>query len=83
MKMFEYMAAGRPIISSDLPVIHEVLSDQTAIFCTPDDLTDWQTALMSLHADPAMRKRFGKNAREAVTAYTWQARMQKALENFL
>ncbi len=25
MKMYEYMAANRPIISSDLPVIHEVL----------------------------------------------------------
>jgi hypothetical protein len=38
---------------------------------------------MSLHADPVMQKRFGENAREAVTAYTWQARTQKALENFL
>jgi glycosyltransferase involved in cell wall biosynthesis len=83
MKMFEYMAAGRPIISSDLPVIREVLNDQTAIFCAPDDLTDWQNALMSLHADPVMQKRFGENAREAVTAYTWQTRIQKALENFL
>jgi glycosyltransferase involved in cell wall biosynthesis len=83
MKMFEYMAAGRPIISSDLPVIREVLNDQTAIFCAPDVLTDWQNALMSLHADPVMQKRFGENAREAVTAYTWQTRIQKALENFL
>jgi glycosyltransferase involved in cell wall biosynthesis len=77
------MAAGRPIISSDLPVIREVLNDQTAIFCAPDDLTDWQNALMSLHAEPVIRKRLSENARAAVTAYTWQARMQKALENFL
>jgi len=26
MKMFDYLAAGRAILSSDLPVIHEVLT---------------------------------------------------------
>ncbi|MGZ9166382.1 MAG: glycosyltransferase family 4 protein, partial [Anaerolineales bacterium] len=30
MKMFEYMAAGRAIVSSDLPVIREVLNEQNA-----------------------------------------------------
>ncbi|MBG0787052.1 MAG: glycosyltransferase, partial [Anaerolineaceae bacterium] len=33
MKMFEYMAAGRAIIASDLPVIHEVLNEEMAVFC--------------------------------------------------
>jgi glycosyltransferase involved in cell wall biosynthesis len=37
MKMFEYMAAGRAILSSDLPVLHEVLDETMAIFCPLDD----------------------------------------------
>jgi len=35
MKMFEYMAAGRAIVTSDLPVIREVLNEKSAIFCEP------------------------------------------------
>ncbi|HEX2991277.1 MAG TPA: glycosyltransferase family 4 protein, partial [Anaerolineales bacterium] len=31
MKMFEYMAAGRAIVSSDLPVIREVLNESNAV----------------------------------------------------
>ena len=41
MKMFEYMAVGRAIISSDLPVIHEVLDNETAFFCPPEDSSAW------------------------------------------
>ncbi|MEW6400351.1 MAG: glycosyltransferase [Chloroflexota bacterium] len=35
MKMFEYMAAGRAIVSADLPVIREVLNEGNAVFCEP------------------------------------------------
>jgi glycosyltransferase involved in cell wall biosynthesis len=35
MKMFDYMAAGRAILSADLPVIHEVLNESNAVFCEP------------------------------------------------
>ncbi len=45
MKMFEYMAVGRAIISSDLPVIHEVLDEKTAIFCPPEDSASWVKAV--------------------------------------
>ena len=37
MKMFEYMAAGRAILSSDLPVLQEVLDGTMAVFCPSDD----------------------------------------------
>jgi glycosyltransferase involved in cell wall biosynthesis len=37
IKLFEYMASGRPIIASDLPSIREVLSDETAFFATAGD----------------------------------------------
>jgi glycosyltransferase involved in cell wall biosynthesis len=35
MKMFEYMAAGRAIVTSDLLVIREVLNEGNAVFCEP------------------------------------------------
>ena len=50
MKMFEYMAAERAIITSDLPVIREVLNESNAVFCPPDDVEAWKTALEDLLA---------------------------------
>jgi len=83
MKMFEYMAAGRAIISSDLPVIHEVLSDQTAIFCNPQDFNAWHAALLALNSDPEKRKQLANNARDLAKSYTWTARTEKALQDFI
>ena len=83
MKMFEYMAAGRAIISSDLPVIYEVLDETMAVFCPPGDLDAWQQALSRLRENPAARELLGQNARVAVEAYTWRSRSERALADFL
>ena len=79
MKMFEYMAAGRAIIVSDLPVIHEVLNEEMALFCPPEDLGAWQESLQALIDDPARRDSLSTAAREAVNGYTWTARATHAL----
>ncbi len=83
MKMFEYIAAGRAIISSDLPVIHEVLDDQTAIFCVPEDFEAWRNALLALKSDPVRRESLAHNARAMAATLTWRAREEKALQDFL
>lgn len=83
MKMFEYMAAGRAIISSDLPVIHEVLDAQTAIFCPPEDASAWQQALSDLKSNPALCQALGLAARQAVEAYTWESRAERAIEGLV
>jgi glycosyltransferase involved in cell wall biosynthesis len=80
MKMFEYMAAGRAIISSDLPVIREVLDETRAVFCEPDDLPGWTAALGALLADSDRRRELAANARTEVQKYTWQARARRALQ---
>jgi len=38
MKMFEYMASGRAILSADLPSIREVLNEGNAVFCEAGEL---------------------------------------------
>ena len=59
MKMFEYMAAGRAIVTSDLPVIREVLNEKSAIFCEPDDLEIGKWKLRNLLADELRRSELG------------------------
>jgi glycosyltransferase involved in cell wall biosynthesis len=83
MKMFEYLAAGRPILTSDLPVFHEVLTQKEAIFCPPEDFTAWKEALLNLKNDSFMRKELAKAARKKAEENTWQSRAENALANFL
>lgn len=79
MKMFEYMAAGRAILTSDLPVIREVLDESSAVFCEPENAEAWLSVLKSLLSDAARRSALAADARRKVEQYTWLARAQKIL----
>jgi len=83
MKMFEYLACGRAILSSDLPVLHEILNDQNAVFCTPEDLDSWRTAIETLLNDPGRMRRLGQTAREDAARYTWHCRAELVLAGFI
>jgi glycosyltransferase involved in cell wall biosynthesis len=82
MKMFDYMAAGRAIISADLPVIHEVLNEGNAVFCEPGNIDAWEKILRELLSDRPRRLTLGAQARTDVASYTWLARANHALEGF-
>jgi len=82
MKMFEYMAAGRAILASDLPVIREVLDDTTAAFAPPEDVDAWAAALKELLSNPQWRDILAGNARLAVEKYTWLERARRAVAGF-
>src|SRR5215213_1652081 len=82
MKMFEYMAAGRAIVSADLPVIREVLNERNAVFCKPDELGDWRLAIESLLGDDMRRAELGVQARRDAEGYTWVARARHIMNGF-
>lgn len=82
MKMFEYLACGRAILTSDLPVLHEVLNDTNAVFCPPQDLEGWSDALSALINDPDRMEMLAKNARQTAREYSWLARQEKILAGF-
>jgi glycosyltransferase involved in cell wall biosynthesis len=80
MKMFEYMAAGRAILTCDLPVLREVLDEATAVFCPPDNIGAWESALSGLLANEKRRQALGQRARHAVRQYSWIERANRTLE---
>jgi glycosyltransferase involved in cell wall biosynthesis len=55
MKMFEYMASGRGIVSADLPSIREVLNEGNAVFCEPAEIEKWKVEIEKLLADEPRR----------------------------
>ncbi len=81
MKMFDYLAAGRAILSSDLPVIHEVLNETNAVFCLPENTQAWAQKLGELIQNTALRETLGKQARQDAMKYTWLHRAENAVAN--
>ena len=80
MKLFEYLACGRPVLSSDLPVLQEVLNPQNAILLPANEPQAWRAALRRLQADPATGTPLALQARQDARQYTWQARAERILE---
>ncbi len=82
MKMFDYLAAGRAIVSSDLPVIREVLDDGNALFAGPEDSAAWTGALGRLLNSEDLRNRLSTQARLDALSYSWKTRAERLLAGF-
>jgi glycosyltransferase involved in cell wall biosynthesis len=74
MKLFEYLACGRAIVSSDLPVLREVLNAGNAVLLPPEDVAAWTRTLRRLCADDAARDQLAGQARRDAAGYTWERR---------
>lgn len=80
MKMFEYLAAGRVILSSDLPVLREVLSEHNAVLLPPEDLQAWDAALQKVRRNPDWAARLAAQARADAQHFTWVERARRSLD---
>jgi glycosyltransferase involved in cell wall biosynthesis len=69
----EAMAAGAPIIATDLPVMTSVLRHEaTALLVPVNDVDALATALRRLHAEPGLARRLADTALRASTGFpTW------------
>lgn len=83
LKIFQYMAAGKPIIASDLPHVREVLRHEgTALLMPAEDMDAWVAAVKRLE-DPLLASRLAAAARaDLMQGYTWTARAQSVTEHF-
>lgn len=79
LKMFEYMAARRPIVTSDLPTVRDVLSEETAVFCEPGNPSSIANALQWIADHPEQAAQRAAQARHLVERHTWEERMRRIL----
>jgi len=82
LKLFEYMAADRPIVCSDLPVLREIVEDgKTALLCDPEDPTAWSAALVRLRDELPLRNSLAAAAQQQFKSqYTWTARARRVVD---
>ncbi|WP_326693593.1 glycosyltransferase family 4 protein [Streptomyces sp. NBC_01766] len=81
MKLFEYMAHGRALVASDLPVLREILQDRVnCLLCPPAEADAWADAVTELVADEALRRTLGEEAgRQVLHQHTWRHRADRVL----
>jgi glycosyltransferase involved in cell wall biosynthesis len=79
MKMFDYLSAGRPIIASNIPVFHEVLNSNLAVFCDPDDAEAWSSAIEMLSKDRLLRQSMREAALDTAEKYSWKNRATRSI----
>jgi len=87
MKMFEYMASGRVIVSADLTSIREVLNEGNAVLCSAGELgnwesviREWKSAIEALLADEPRKLALSAQARKDVTQLTWVKREERVMK---
>lgn len=80
LKLFEYLAAGRPVLSSQLPVLGEVLRHgDNALLLPYASAEAWVDALARLAAEPDLAASLAANARRDAARFTWERRAERIL----
>src|SRR3990167_2333302 len=81
IKLFEYMAAGKTILASDLPSLRKYLGEQSAEFFEPSNPYNLVAHLKKLIDNPHLAKLLATNALNDSSKYTWEARANRILNN--
>jgi glycosyltransferase involved in cell wall biosynthesis len=75
LKLFEYLAAGKPVVASDLPSMRSVLEPgKHALLVKAGDVYAFAAAIDRLLAEPALGKQLGEAARVHARRFSWQER---------
>jgi glycosyltransferase involved in cell wall biosynthesis len=81
MKIFLYLAAGRPIVAPDLPDLREVLQhEHNALLVPTGDHAAATQAVARVLDDGALARRLGDAAQQTAAGLTWDARAARILE---
>ncbi|QNF95402.1 glycosyltransferase family 4 protein [Janibacter sp. YB324] len=81
LKLYEYLAAGLPVVASDIGPVGEVLDGgHLGVLVTPGDETELAAALAGLRSDAALRAELGDlGRRAAVSRHDWSLVVSRIL----
>ncbi len=82
IKVLEYMAGGRPLLASNLPIVRELArEDVDALLFSPNDPEDFAKQALLLLDDFDLSKRLADSASErALTKFTWHESQKKLVK---
>jgi glycosyltransferase involved in cell wall biosynthesis len=81
LKLFEYLAAGLPVVASAIGQIEEVVTDRvTALLCPPGDAVALARALKDLRNSPGMCRTMGRAGRDLIErTHTWDSVVERIM----
>lgn len=78
LKLYLYMASGRPILAGDSPDVRELLGhDRNALLCRPDCIESLVSGISSLTRDTDLARRLAAAALADSRNFTWESRARK------
>ncbi len=79
LKMFEYLASGIPVISSDLKVLREILTSQKNSILVKNYTNPfaWKKEILNLSKNYSLRKYISKNSLATAKKNSWEKRFKK------
>lgn len=78
MKLMESLAAGRPIITSDLPPIREAVThEEHALLVNPADPDAWLAAIRRLQDERDLASRLAAAAKQRAAHFSWTSRARR------
>lgn len=81
--LLEAMAAGKPIVASNIDGYRGVLDDgEEGLLVRPEDERRLAEALIRLLKDPALRERMGRQGQVKAKDYSWQKVAQQVLDYY-
>ena len=82
MKIFEYMSYKKAIVMSDLPVLHEIGTNNVHfIYVKPNDVQEWVNAILKIHNNSRLFEDLKKNTYSYfIDHYTWAGRAREILK---
>ena len=84
IKMFEYMAAGIPVIASNFSKYREIIENNKCGLCVdPREPAKIADAIIHIMEHPDEARKMGENGRKAVRElYNWEKEEEKLLETY-
>jgi glycosyltransferase involved in cell wall biosynthesis len=80
LKLFEYMASKRPIVTTDLPAVREILNERNAVLVEPGNPEALAEGIENVLENEALANKIAKKAYEDVQAHSWERRAARILD---
>lgn len=81
MKLFEYMAAGKPIVASKIPSLLEIVDETSAVIVEPNDPLALARGIEKVYEDRAFASAIAAQAKARSRAYSWDERAKGMIES--
>jgi glycosyltransferase involved in cell wall biosynthesis len=78
LKLFDYLAAGAPVVAADFPTIREIVRDgENGLLFQPGDAASLAEVLRRLGAEPELGGRLRQAALATARDFSWERRAQR------